>query len=135
MAEYLRLVPILATILFVFGLLFSFIATIARLMRGSRGVWTAWALYVPLLTGACVHKLSGLALEASGSGPRVFYYCVVALAGVGVPLAIAAACVNELAARRPAMRVQWQLMLSWAAAMGSAPVGVLLIFVVDRLAL
>lgn len=135
MAEYLRLVELLLVILFVFGLLFSFIAIIARFLKGSRGVWTAWAVYVALLTGGCVYRLSGLAGGAPNSVPRMFYYCAVALAGVGVPLAVAAACTNELASRRPAMRVQWQLVLSWLAAMSAAPAGVLLIFVVDRIAL
>jgi hypothetical protein len=134
MDEYLRLLPTLLYILAVFGLVFSVVAGVAKRMHGRTAVWTVWAVYVLLVSGSCIIALSRLTSASGGAIPRVIYYVAVAFASIGVPLWCAARALLALSARTPAIREQWQVMGAWVVSVATAPVGLLLMFGVDRIA-
>ena len=134
MAEYLRLLPTLLYILAVFGLVFAVVATVARRVRGRNGVWMVWGVYLALVTGSCIIGLSRIATPDAGSAARFVYYAAVALASVGFPLWCAARALLVLGARNPAVREHWQVVGAWLAGIVTAPVGLLLMFGVDRVA-
>jgi hypothetical protein len=129
-----ELLPTLLTILAAFGLLFAVVATVAMHFRGPRGVWIAWAVFVPLICGACVYKLSGLAAGAPGSITHAGYYGLLALAVIGLPLWCAARGLILLAARRTLVQRHWQALAAWALGMAAAPAGLLAMFAVEALA-
>jgi hypothetical protein len=134
MAEYLRLLPTLLYILGVFGLVFAVVATVANRARGQKGVWLVWGVYLALVTGSCIIGLSRIATPDAGSAARLVYYAAVALASVGFPLWCAARALLVLAARSPKVREHWQVVGAWLASVATAPVGLLLMLGVDRVA-
>jgi hypothetical protein len=134
MEEYLQLLPTVFYILGVFGLVFSVVAAVAKRFRGPGVVWKVWAMYVLLVTGSCIIALSRIASGDGGAGPRLLYYVAVAVAAVGFPLWCASRALVLLAARTPAIREQWQVLGAWAVCVATAPVGLLLMFGVDRIA-
>jgi hypothetical protein len=132
--EYLELLPTLLYIIAAFAALFCVIAGVAKHLQGARGVWIAWAVYVPLVTGSCIYKLSGFLYPDSETPIRVVYYGAVALTSIGFPLWCGARALVDFSARRPGMREAWQVVAAWAVSMATAPVGLLLMFVVDTIA-
>ena len=134
MVEYLALLPTLIYILAAFAALFCVVAGVAKHLRGSRAVWITWALYVPLVTGSCIYSLSGVSFPTAGTPVRLLYYCAVSMASIGFPLWCGARALVDLSARRPVLRAPMQVLASWAVSVGTAPVGLLLMFVVDSIA-
>lgn len=134
MDEYLHLLPTLLYILAVFGLVFSIVAVVAKHLRGQSAVWMAWSGYVLLVTVSCIIGLSRVGSEDGGMAARLVYYAAVALASIGFPLWCAARTLLALSARTPAIREQWQVLGAWTASVATAPLGLLLMFVVDRIA-
>jgi hypothetical protein len=134
MDEYLRLLPTLLWILTVFGLVFTLVAAVAKHFRGPRAVWMVWAVYLAVVCGSCIIALSRIGSGDGGAIPRIVYYVAVAIASVGVPLSCAARAMIVLAARTPAIREQWQVLGAWGVSVATAPVGLLLMFGVDRIA-
>ncbi len=118
---------------------FLLIAWAARHRFGARGLWTTWALTVPFVTGACAYKLSGWAYHAPDAAVRSVYYAAVALASVGVPLAVGAVVLERATRGRragaltigdvtPALRA---IGIAWLATVATAPLATLLMMVVD----
>ena len=134
MLEYLRLLPTILMLLAVFGLLFCIVAGVAKRLAGARSVWIVWGIYVPLVTGSCVYGLSGLAVPGSDTGARVVYYCAVALGGIGFPLWCAGRALLDLARQRSPLKEHWQVLAAWAVSIATAPLGLLLVFIVDSIA-
>ena len=130
----LQMLPTLLVILAAFGLLFAIVATVAVRHRGAPGVWITWAVYVPLVCGACVFKLSGVASGAPGSVARAGYYGLLALAVIGLPLWCAGRGLLLLDARRPRVEGHWQALATWALGMAAAPAGLVAMFVVEAVA-
>ena len=134
MDEYLQLLPTLLYILAVFGLVFSVVAGVAKRTRGTTAVWMVWGLYLLLVTGSCIIALSRLTSPDAGLLARVVYYLAVALAAIGFPLWCAARALLALSTRTPAIREPWQVLGAWAVSIATAPLGLLLMFGVDRIA-
>ena len=134
MDEYLQLLPTLLYILAVFGLVFSIIAAVAKHLRGQSAVWMTWAAYLLVVTVSCIIGLSRLTSAEGGAVPRLIYYVAVALGSIGFPLWCAARTLIALSTRTPAIREQWQVLGAWTASVATAPIGLLLMFGVDRIA-
>jgi hypothetical protein len=134
MDEYLRLLPTLLYILSVFGLVFAIVAGVAKRVRGPAAVWTVWGVYVLLVTGSCIIALTRFTAANGSIAPRLIYYLAVAFAAVGFPLWCSARALLALAVRSPAIREPWQVMGAWAVSVVTAPLGLLLMFGVDRIA-
>ena len=134
MDEYLQLLPTLLYILAVFGLVFSIIAAVAKHLRGQSAVWATWGGYVLLVTVSCIIGLSRVASTEGGAVPRLIYYVAVALTSIGFPLWCAARTLLALSVRTPAIREQWQVLGAWTASIATAPIGLMLMFGVDRIA-
>ena len=134
MDEYLQLLPTLLYILAVFGLVFSIIAAVAKHLRGQSAVWKTWGAYLLIVTVSCIIGLSRVTSAEGGAVPRLIYYVAVALGTIGFPLWCAARTLIALSTRTPAMREQWQVLGAWMASVAAAPIGLLLMYGVDRIA-
>ena len=134
MAEYLRLLPTILLILAVFGLVFSVVAGVAKRLRGPRAVWVVWGVYCALVSVSCIIALSRLDSADGGAIARLVYYVAVAGVSIGFPLWCAARALLELAERKPAIREPWQVAGAWVVSVATAPIGLLLMFGVDRIA-
>jgi hypothetical protein len=133
-AEYLGLLPTLLYILSAFAALFCVLAGLGKHLHGARTVWAVWAIYVPLVTGSCIYALSALRIPDEDTSIRVLYYCAVSLASIGFPLWCGARMLVDLDRRRPPMREPLQVAAAWGVSVATAPVGLLLMFVVDTVA-
>ncbi|HEX6642178.1 MAG TPA: hypothetical protein VF215_13750 [Thermoanaerobaculia bacterium] len=134
MTEYLRLLPTILWILTVFGLVFSVVAGVAKRLRGPRMVWVVWVAYSALVCVSCVIGLSRLEGASSGAIARLVYYTAVAAVSIGFPLWCSARALLALAERRPPIREPWQVAGAWAVSVATAPIGLVLVFGVDRIA-
>jgi hypothetical protein len=130
---------VLLYILAVLAPTFLLVAWAAHYRFGARGLWITWALTVPFVTGACAYKLSGWASHAPDAAARSVYYAFVALASVGVPLAVGAVVLGRtwrgrrlpaarLAAAEAVLRV---IGIAWVATVAMAPLATALVMVVD----
>jgi len=134
LVEYVSLLPTLLYILSAFAALFCVVAGVGKHLRGPRTVWAVWGVYVPLVTGSCIYALSGLRVPDDETPIRVLYYGAVSLASIGFPLWCGARMLVDLDRRRPPMREPLQVAAAWGVSVATAPVGLLLMFVVDAIA-
>ena len=125
---YLDLVPTILTILAWFGGGFVTVATLLRQRFGSRAVWSFWAIYLAGISATCIYKLSGLryGVFASTAG-RAVYLGAVALAGVGIPLALSA---FVLVRKNSGSNVRAAI-FAWMACVATTPLAVSLVAIVD----
>jgi len=118
---------------------FLLVAWAAQYRFGVSGLWTTWALTVPLVTGACAYKLSGWASHAPDAAARSVYYAALALASIGVPLATGVVVLRRTTASHRAgartfddlVRVARALGTAWLATVATAPIATALVILVD----
>ena len=129
---YIRLLPTLFVVITTFAALFITVVSLLRVQFGRKVIWPFWGFYLAAVSISCVYKLSGLRYGVAPSTiGRAVYLLFVAVAGLGVPLALGASILARKAEPKTLHVGIRSAAVAWLACVFATPAAAALVAVVD----